>query len=305
MRLRRVFLGVATVALMSTGIERYSHAVPTEVEVDGYGGSTAGQWTCGPSARAQYAGVGGGVRVHPLGDDRPPSGAESAKRASTTRVTSAPGDEIPAGDPPGEIAEQPPAPVASPAPPRASAEAWEATGLELGGFAAGERRGYKLTACNDTPCGSTDVVPPSNFLGAGRVELGYDGRWIGIRAGAMVFPRWAVQTDSNTTVYALPTVDLRVGRRSVVWGSIGFGAWDSSTLFRPGAYLGLGFGDPRSLSAEFHLGANLVFDDEIGGRVDGRIRYALTDLVGVGLGVAGQGGSRLLPEGTAFLVFTP
>lgn len=76
---RRLVLAVACVSLAGTGLvlPRSAVSAPAQVDVEGYGGTGAGGWACGPTARATYAGAGANVRVH-LNDQ--PAAAAGAGR---------------------------------------------------------------------------------------------------------------------------------------------------------------------------------------------------------------------------------
>lgn len=279
MRLRRFFLGVGTLGLCATGIERYSGAAPTEVDIDGYGGSTSGGWVCGPSADVKYGGAGGGVRVHPL---------------------SAPTSTEP-GERPPPPASSVPDPIEARAPERREPMG-EPHGLEIAAFGGAESRSFKLRS----PGGIDDddrTVPPTRVLGAGRVEAGYDARYVGVRAGVVGFQRWAHNDARDPALLVLPTLDLRFGRLNNIYGGFGFGSWSTSTTFRPTGYLSLGFGDP-TFGVELRGGAGFVFDGEGGFRGDLRAHYALDETFAIGAGVALQT-DRFLPEGTGFLIITP
>lgn len=65
MKKKRAFLILGCAGIVASGVRRVDAAGPAQVDVEGYGGASAGEWACGPSARATYAGAGGTLRVHP------------------------------------------------------------------------------------------------------------------------------------------------------------------------------------------------------------------------------------------------
>ena len=85
-------------------------------------------------------------------------------------------------------------------------------------------------------------------------------------------------SDSSPIIRVLPDAELRFGRRAGLHGGPGFGAYDVSTLFRPGAYLTLGYARGR-WAADLHGGVHAVFDGEPGFRGDLSARYAVTKVV--------------------------
>jgi hypothetical protein len=286
---RRRWLVLGLGGLMLSAVSRVAAAGPTQVEAEGYAGSSVGQWTCGPSARASYGGVGGHVRIYT--DDRAPRPPEE--------------------EPSNAGALQPDSNEAMPQPPPPPPGSDEATldiepdGFSLGGGGGGEYRAFTRTACSDQPCSSTtDVIPPSRLLAGGRANIGYDTSYFGARVGALVFQRWASNVDRSPTNDVLPDIDLRFGRRLGVHGELGFGAYDVSTIMRPGLYLGVGYAS-GAWAADLRGGVHETFDDQAGVRADLSARYAITRVVAPGLGVAVSSAERISPEGRLFLVFTP
>ena len=268
--------------LTLSAVSRVAVAGPTQIEAEGYAGSSVGQWTCGPTARANYGGVGGHVRFYT--DDQP------AKERP-------PEEEPNAGALVPDLEGAPP--VAEPV------VDLEPHGLSIGAGGGGEYRGYTRLACNDVPCDAqNDVIPPTRLLGAGRANLGFDWDYFGFRAGALVFQRWASNVDSSPTAVVLPDVDLRFGRRAGFHGGVGFGAYNVSTILRPGAFLSMGYAS-GAWAADLRLGAHATFDDQAGVRIDAAVRYALGRVVAPGLGLAASSAERVSPEGRLFVVFTP
>lgn len=275
--------------LMLSAVSRVAAAGPTQVEAEGYAGSSVGQWTCGPSARANYGGVGGHVRVYT--DDR-------VARPPEDEPSNA-GELQPDSD---DAMPQPPPP-----PPHDQEAALdiEPNGFSIGGGGGGEHRAFTRTACNNDPCSSTsDVIPPSRLMGGGRANVGYDTDYFGVRLGALAFQRWASNVDSSPTSYVIPDVNLRFGRRLGFHGEVGFGAYDVSTILRPGLYIGLGYAS-GAWAADLRGGVHETFDDQAGVRVDLSARYAISRVVAPGLGIALSSAEQISPEGRLFLVFTP
>lgn len=285
---RRRWLVLGLGGLLLSGVSRVAVAGPAQVEAEGYAGSSVGQWTCGPSARASYGGVGGHVRIYT--DDRTPRPPED--------------------EPANGGAMQPDSNEAMPQPPpkerREEAELdIEPQGFSIGGGGGGEYRAFTRTACSDQPCSSSaDVIPPSRLLVGGRGNIGYDVDYFGARIGALAFQRWANNVDRSPTVDVIPDVNLRFGRRLGIHGELGFGAYDVSTIMRPGLYVGLGYAS-GPWAADLRGGGHATFDDQAGVRVDLSARYAITRVVAPGLGIAVSSAQRISPEGRFFLVFTP
>ena len=252
--------------LMLSAVSRVAVAGPTTVDAEGYAGSSVGQWTCGPTARANYGGVGGHVRVYT--DDQP-------------------------------------APTPEEQPDNGGALVIEPYGFSLGAGGAGESRSFTRVACNDTPCDpKNDTIPKTQVLGAGRADLGYDWKYFGMRLGVMAFQRWENGYDSSPTANVLPDVEFRFARRAGFHAGVGFGAYDASTNFRPGGYHSLGYSG-GGWDADLRFGGHLVFDGQAGLRVAASVRYSLGRVVAPGLGVAVSSAEQIAPEGRFFLVFTP
>ncbi|MDB4939495.1 MAG: hypothetical protein JWP87_6467 [Labilithrix sp.] len=284
---RRSVLVLGLGGLMLSAISRVAVAGPTHVEAEGYAGSSVGQWTCGPTARANYGGVGGNVRFYT--DDRAPKRPEEEPQGGALKP-----------DP----TEQTPEPAAEQTETEDSLDL-EPHGFSLGAGGGAEYRAYTRIACNDTPCSAqTDAIPPTRMLGAGRAGFGYDWDYFGLRVGALVFQRWADNDDKSLSATVLPDIDLRFGRRAGFHGALGFGAYNLSTISRPGAYLGMGYGS-GPWAFDLRGGAHLTFDDQVGIRGDVSMRYAVSRVVAPGLGLAVSSAEQLSPEGRLFVVFTP
>lgn len=290
---RRLVLVLGVSGLVVSAASRVTAAGPAQVDVEGQAGSTTGQWACGPTARVTYGGAGGHVRYYV--EDQPPKRPE----------------------------DRPMKPEAEPPPPAATAEHADATGepaereddddakpdlephgLSLGGGGGLEHRDYTRIACHETPCDSGDEVPRPGVLGAGRANLGYDWDYFGVRLGALAFQLYSDNEDRSPRSYVLPDVDLRFGRRAGFHGGLGFGAYNVATIFRPGAFLSLGYAS-GGWAADLRGGIHAVFDGQLGGRFDLGVRYGISRVVAPGIGVALTTAEQISPEGRVFIVFTP
>lgn len=74
--MRRASLTFATLAFCWLGLERRGGASTVEGDAQGFGGTSAGTWACGPSHRAVYGGLGADVAVRPRAADGPGEGLE-------------------------------------------------------------------------------------------------------------------------------------------------------------------------------------------------------------------------------------
>ncbi len=177
-------------------------------------------------------------------------------------------------------------------------------GFSLGGGGGLESRGYDRRSCRDNPCGTRDAMPPATLLAAGHANAGYDANFLGVRLGAVVFPRWEKNTADSVTLAVVPELDVRIGARNGFHGGLGVGSYSVSTLFRPGAYAGLGYGSD-AWSVDVRGGVHAVFDQDLGLRIDASTRYEIVRGIAPGIGVAASSGPVWLPEGRAFVSFTP
>lgn len=274
--------------LMLSAVSRVAVAGPTRVDAEGFAGSSVGQWTCGPTARANYGGVGGHVRVYTDDQPAPTPPEEHPENGGALEA------DVDGGPP-----------VVVHAEPREPPLEIEPYGFSLGAGGAGESRSFTRVACNDTPCNpKNDAIPRTQLLGAGRADLGYDGRYLGVRLGVMAFQRWENGYDGSPSVNVLPDIEFRFARRKGFHAGVGFGAYDASTNFRPGGYHSLGF-TGADWDADLRIGGHLVFDGQAGLRVAASVRYSVSRVVAPGLGVAISSAEQTTPEGRVFLVFTP
>ena len=270
--------------LMLSAISRVAIAGPTQIEAEGYAGSSVGQWACGPTARANYGGVGGHARFYT--DDQPakPRPPEEEPNGGALRADTE-------GAPPVV------APPTESVPPEPSLELeLEPRGFSFGAGGAGEHRSFTRLACNDTPCSAkNDAIPGAQLLGAGRADLGYDWKYFGLRLGALAFQRWDNGYDRSPTANVVPDVEFRFARRAGFHAGVGFGAYDASTNFRPGGYHTLGYAG-GGWAADLRIGGHLVFDGEAGLRVSASVRYAVSRVVAPGLGLAVSSAEQVSPR---------
>lgn len=274
--------------LVLSAISRVAVAGPAQIDAEGYAGSSVGQWTCGPTARANYGGVGGHARIYT--DDQPPPAPPPEEQPNAGAL-----EADVEGAPPVAPVEPPPEPSPN----------VEPHGVSIGVGGAGESRGFTRIACNETPCSpKNDAIPGTQVLGAGRADLGYDWKYFGMRFGALAFQRWENGYDRSPSINVLPDVEFRFARRAGFHAGVGFGAYDASTTFRPGGYHSLGY-TGGGWDVDLRVGGHLVFDGQAGLRAAASVRYALGSVVAPGLGVSMSSAEQIAPEGRVFLVFTP
>lgn len=324
---RRHWLVLGVAGLIATGASRVNAASgPVQADAEVYAGSSVGEWACGPTARANYGGGGGHVRVYT--DDAIPKDPPAPPPEPKHEPIAMPPVPKAEADP-----NDPNAPAAAPAAPELSSEALEqdrvrsratATaaaaaeerrdvestpdleprGPSIGGGGGLEHREFVRLSCNRERCNAQDVVPRGQVLFAGRASFGWDWSYFGFRAGALGYQRWSSNTDASPTSYVLPDAELRFGRRAGFHGGLGFGAYSVVTTFRPGAYLSIGYADGR-WAADLRGGVHVVFDAQLGGRAELTGRYAVTRGVSPGLGLGLTSAQQISPEGRLFIVFTP
>ena len=104
-------------------------------------------------------------------------------------------------------------------------------------------------------------VPPGGFtreseLGV-RLGAGYSFELFEFRVGGLA------AVPSTDAAFArpllVPDVLLRVGSRPSGWFELGLGAYDASTVLRPGVYLGGSLLSPRQVRLTAHVGVHLVY----------------------------------------------
>jgi hypothetical protein len=274
MSLRRFLLTLGLLLLLFSAAHRASAGTPVDVEAGGYGGSSSGAWACGPRASAKFGGIGGEVQVRPF---------ESSPSTPPAPATS---DGEAASDTSGEVT------------PRDE-------GFVASGAGAVEYREYDLVHCNDSDCGADGTpVPPSGLLFGANLKAGYDWRWIGFRAGALVWEEFDDNEDRKPLVRALPDVALRIGPRDVIRGELGLGSYALPTLLRPGAYAGIGYSPAPRWDLALHGGIHRTFDDSGTARFDLALKAPLGARVQIGAGAALSEGTlgRVEPDGRLFFV---
>ena len=160
--------------------------------------------------------------------------------------------------------------------------------LQLG--MVGEWRLLQLTSCGHLCSRDTnwDVVPEAH--GGVRLGIGYDFRNFGIRGGLL----YADSPKSRTAeTLVMPDVQFRFGSASRGWFELGMGAYDASTMLRPGVYVGGGVvaGDFTIVARygwHFAIGSFGHTIIQFGGRADVGAMYALLPNLHLGGGVALQ-----------------
>jgi hypothetical protein len=90
----------------------------------------------------------------------------------------------------------------------------------------------------------------------GRLGVGYSFSLVELRVGG-VYVRPSSDSAFPESIWS-PDVMIRVGRRALGWFELGLGAYDASTMLRPGAYLGGGGGAVETLRVTGHLGIHVV-----------------------------------------------
>jgi hypothetical protein len=191
-------------------------------------------------------------------------------------------------------AEDPPEP--GPAPNPITAE-----GLAVTATMAGDVRSYELLECSGNCDGlSSNSLPKSQGRLGARARLGYDWRWLGLHAGVIGWEGLGSGSNPTSHLGFLPDACVRVGPRDVFRGEIGLGAYNASTVLRPGLYLGLGVNLGQGWDLMGHIGVHapmgsLDADSETRGDIEARA--PITDMVRVGFGAAVTSGfGRAEPE---------
>lgn len=138
-----------------------------------------------------------------------------------------------------------------------------------------------------------------------RLGGGYTLSLFEFRAGVLT-----AQPDRDVS-YAeplwMPDVMVRFGRRRIGWFELGLGAYDASTVLRPGAYLGGALGSPAALRVSGHLGLHVPNGlccstvTHFGFRGELSAEHAFSDSVAAGVGAALLG--ELVAEGSAHVRF--
>lgn len=143
----------------------------------------------------------------------------------------------------------------------------------------------ELSALQLFQCGEfCSVRATSDSTTAARAGIGWDFRWVGLRAGAIT----RSDRDFPHGVSLIPDVALRVGPLDQFNVTLGIGAYDAQTTTRPGLYLGFGTQPTPRFSAAVHAGVHYALDD-LTLRSDITCNYRLTTSLSLGFGVAVQG----------------
>ena len=89
-----------------------------------------------------------------------------------------------------------------------------------------------------------------------RLGVGYSFSLVEFRLGG-IFVLPSSDSVFPDSIWS-PDVMIRVGPRRLGWFELGLGAYDASTMLRPGAYLGGGGGNVETLRVTGHAGIHLV-----------------------------------------------
>lgn len=247
MATRRGWLVLGGVALVFSAVRPVAADTAGELQGGIYGGTTTGQWACGPSARVNYGGLGAQGRFW------------VSSRPKQPQDKSAQGESVPEG-------------------------------FNLGGGLATEVRGYRLLHCpggGDDCTESSRQLPPTGFVEAASVSLGYDAKVFGIRLGGLATQRYSHHTDRKPSLLVFPEFHLRIGRLRGLRGEVGLGSYSVDTLLRPGLYFG-GVGPiQENIEIAARLGVHQVFDTQFGIRGDLAAKFYMGGMgyldAGVGL----------------------
>jgi hypothetical protein len=179
------------------------------------------------------------------------------------------------------------------------------SGLAVTVGAAGEGRSFTLLGCATRDCsGAGAIVPPGGIVGAAMARLGYDSEYVGFHGGALVWQRFANNTDTRPTWQWVPELLLRVGRLERFHADLGLGSYDVPTLLRPGAYLGVVWAPTSGWECALHAGIHEVFDGELGVRGSLGFKAPLAERLQLGVTIAASSGAfdEIEPEGQLVFV---
>ncbi len=166
------------------------------------------------------------------------------------------------------------------------------------------------------------AIPADQPMAAGSVTVGYDWRWFGVRAGALVRevygdPEMPSGCDpyTNMTSYeaclrgatyphtrasVFPEVVLRGGASDGLHGEVGVGSYSPATLTRPGAFVGVGYTTRTGFDVTARAGVQNTVGETGSQRYDLSGAVPLGDRVTVGVGGAVVNGeSRVDFDGRA------
>ncbi len=165
--------------------------------------------------------------------------------------------------------------------------------------------------------GGSREAPESQVFGGGGATVGYNWRWVGVRAGSLVFnriPRASLQCASgepyrencparaqydSPEVTVWPDAQVRIGPLDTVHGEVGIGAYNLATVLRPGAYLGLAWANPNGWGVAAHVGVHNTFGNQAHVRGDLAVTVPVHSNFRVTAGGAVSSGEtdRVEPEG--------
>jgi hypothetical protein len=157
--------------------------------------------------------------------------------------------------------------------------------LSVGG--AAEHRAYAFLDCNQCSNAGT-TVPPAGVVYGGTIKAGYDGRWIGVNGGLLLWQNLDTATDTSPTTNFFPELSLRVGPLDRFRAEIGIGSYGAPTILRPGLWAGVvGVLDP-GWELAFHESVEVATGAGASGgyRSDLTLKLPVTRELQVGLGGA-------------------
>lgn len=142
-------------------------------------------------------------------------------------------------------------------------------------------------------------------------RAGFEYRWprLALRSGLLVATPLGSQPRWQIDALVFPDVWLRLGPADRDWVELGLGAYDASTLLRPGAFLGAGIVGGERVLVTLHAGVNAGNGSfgardvtQLGQRVDVALDMGLSDSVNAGLTAALQAYGDLSVEAAARLL---
>jgi hypothetical protein len=177
------------------------------------------------------------------------------------------------------------------------------------GFALTAAAAANLVSAHLEHCeGDCEGLDPERFplrrmqMGAG-LRLGADWRWFGFGAGALTNYRLEApgQYELARDLPLWPDVLLRFGRRDVLHVDLGLGAYDASTVLRPGLFAGVGVVPVEDWHILAHFGMHQpgAFGNAVL-RADLAVRRGLGQGMEVGMGVAWTHDPDYPGNGTGF-----
>jgi hypothetical protein len=124
--------------------------------------------------------------------------------------------------------------------------------------------------------------------------LGYDARYIGFHAGAVLFTPINYNGIGDLDDDGLPDLLLRLGTLDEMRLELGVGAYSPAVIARPGGYIGLGFAPYRDWDVCVRYANARSGGDVANTKLDLELRMPVSDPLKIGVGMALQGSK---PEG--------